>query len=47
MVLMEKKDIRVAVAGVHLSAETAARFAGQINIFPGRPELAAALGLNR
>ncbi|WP_287880133.1 HAD-IA family hydrolase [Aquitalea sp.] len=36
----------VAVAGVHLSAETAAQFAGQISIFPGLPQLAAALGLS-
>jgi HAD superfamily hydrolase (TIGR01509 family) len=35
----------VAVAGVHLNAETAARFAGQISIFPGLPQLSAALGL--
>jgi HAD superfamily hydrolase (TIGR01509 family) len=35
----------VAVAGVHLSAETAAQFAGQISIFPGLPQLAAALAL--
>lgn len=34
----------VAVAGVHLSAETTAQFAGQISIFPGLPQLAAALG---
>ena len=36
---------RVAVAGVHLDSATAARFAGQISIFPGLPQLAAALGL--
>ncbi|NWK80085.1 HAD-IA family hydrolase [Aquitalea sp. LB_tupeE] len=36
----------VAVAGVHLDAEAAARFAGQISIFPGLPQLAAALGLS-
>lgn len=35
----------VAVAGVHLSAATAAQFAGQISIFPGLPQLAEALGL--
>ena len=35
----------VAVAGVHLHEDTAARFAGQIAIFPGLPQLAAALGL--
>lgn len=36
----------VAVAGVHLDAASAAQFAGQIAIFPGLPELAAALGLS-
>ncbi len=33
----------VTVAGVHLDPATAARFAGQIAIFPGLPQLAAAL----